>query len=426
MASSVGTGVLAQVVLVVSGVVLARALGPEQRGILALVFVLSALASQVGSLGVPVSVTYWIAREGVNPRGLLRGLRGFRNFQSAAILAAHAGLIVLLLEPKSPAGFLWVGFLSLAATAAGLSLMYGLATLQGLRRFGAFNVLRIMNPTLYVVGVLLLWMLDRATLTSIALVIIGTSVVSAGATWLIVLRVASAPAETYDAPTREIVAFGLRSLAGAAPPVETFRLDQLLVGLVLAPAALGYYIVALSFTNLTKFIGQSIGMITYPRVAAADDRLRLRIIRRDFALGVAICGSVTLGLILAVPWLLPFFFGSEFGPARVSAQILLVAGFFASIRRILVDGTRGLGRPTWGAIAELLTLLALPAAAVVAGFTDSLAALAVVLAGGNLLGLLVVAPALLTSQRANAAAAPALTKARQPPPSPAKAAAGIR
>lgn len=395
MTGSMATAVMSQLLLVASGVVVARALGPENRGVLALVFVLSALTAQVGSLGVPVSVTYWIAARDVSPRALLRGLRGFRSLQYAAMLGVHAVLILIVLEPRSPSGFLWVGFLSLGATAAGLSLMYGLAVLQGLRRFGAFNSLRILNPTLYMVGVVGLWVVDRASLTSIALVIITASVVAAGATWLVVLRQAPLAAGSNEVTSRQIMSFGLRSLAGAAPPVETFRLDQLLVGLVLTPVALGYYIVAQAFTNLTRFIGQSIGMVTYPRVAAADDRSQLRLIRHDFALGVAVSGSLTVGLILAVPWLMPFFFGSEFAPARATAQILLIAAFFASIRRILIDGTRGAGRAMWGASAELLTLLALPAAVVVTGYTESLAAVALVLAGANLLGLLAVAPALL-------------------------------
>jgi O-antigen/teichoic acid export membrane protein len=384
---------------VASGVLVARALGPENRGILALVFVLSAIATQLGSLGVPLSVTYWIAAEELNLRSLLRGLRRFRNVQSALILAAQAALILVVLEPRSPAGFLWVGFLSLAATASGLSQMYGLAVLQGLRRFGSFNSLRILNGALYLVGVVGLWVMNQATLTSITLVVIGASVIAAGATWLVVLRDAPAADRHNEVPTRRLVTFGLRSLVGSSPPVETFRLDQLLVGLVLPPIALGYYIVALAFTNLTRFIGQSIGMVTYPKVAAADKSSQLRIMRHHFALSAAVCGSLTLALIVFVPWLLPLFFGSEFEPASTAAQILLVATFFAAIRRVLIDGTRGSGRPAWGATAELLTLLALPVVVVVTRYTDSVAAVAFVLAGANFVGLVAIAPALLGVKR---------------------------
>ena len=196
--------------------------------------------------------------------------------------------------------------------------------LQGLRQFGAFNSLRVLNGALYGVGAVALWTVGKATPTSVSLVFIAASVIAAGATWIVVLRAAPVAGDSNKVPIGQIVSFGLRSLFGASPPVETFRIDQLLVGLVLPSVALGYYIVALAFTNLTRFIGQSIGMVTYPRVAAADDRKsQLRIIRKDFALGTAVCGSLTVALIGVVPWLLPLFFGSEFEPAATAAQVLL-------------------------------------------------------------------------------------------------------
>jgi O-antigen/teichoic acid export membrane protein len=423
MVSSIATGVMGQVILVASGVIVARALGPENRGVLALVFVLTAVAAQVGSLGVPVSVTYWIAARKVNPALLLKELRRFRNFQHGAILVAQAGLIFVVLEPRSPAGFVWVGLLSLTATAARVSQMYGLAVLQGLRRFNAFNALRLLDVTLYMLGVVGLWFANLATLTSITIAVISASVASAGVIWLVVLRVLPSAAAHERVATDGIVSFGVRSLVGSTPPIETFRLDQLLVGLVLSPVALGYFIVAQAFTNLTRFIGQSIGMVTYPRIAAADQASQLRMLRRDFALGVVVAGAVTAVLIAAAPELVPFFFGSDFAPAVLTAQILLVATFLASVRRILVEGTRGSGRPTWGACAELLTLAAVPAVLVVSGYTDALAAVALVLAVANLLGFLVVVPALLGISRGKPTLVPqvrAAPRILQPAPDKAR------
>ena len=49
MAGSIATGVLGQVVLVASGIVVARALGPESRGVLALVFLLGAIVTQLAA-----------------------------------------------------------------------------------------------------------------------------------------------------------------------------------------------------------------------------------------------------------------------------------------------------------------------------------------------------------------------------------------
>lgn len=396
MVGSIATAVAAQLLLVASGVIVARALGPEDRGVVALIFVLVTVVTQAGSLGAPSAVTYWIAARRTSAGSLLRELRGFRIVQLIVILAVHVGLIFVVLQPRTSASIVLIGCLSLVATAAAVSQMYGLAVLQGLRRFGAFNAVRIMNGALYTVAVVGLWAADAATLESVTIAFVATGVVAAIGTWLAVSRVVSG-GEDSDVSARQMVSFGLRSLLGSSPPVETFRLDQLLVGLVLSPIALGYYVVALAFTNLSRLVGQSIGMVTFPRVTAEPDRRRkLRLVRGDFLLGCVVCGAATVALVLAVPRLLPFFFGSAFEPAVVPAQVLLVGAFFASVRRILVDATRGAGWPLWGAVAEAATLTVVPAVVIASWVTDSLTAVAVLVTAANFVGLLAVAPALFS------------------------------
>jgi O-antigen/teichoic acid export membrane protein len=395
MAGSIATGLMSQVVLVVSGIVVARALGPQNRGVLALVLALSAIATQMGSLGTPLAFTYWIAGERANQGALFHSSGSFRRLQLTVVTAAQAVLILVVVAPKSPRGFLWVAIISLVATGASLSQMYGLAVLQGMRKFAAFNMLRILGGALYATGVVGLWIANDATLVSVMLVVIMSTVIAAGATWVVVRQTALVAATDNIPPTRRLVSFGLRSLLGASPPLETFRLDQLVVGLALPTVALGYYVVALAFTNLSRFIGQSIGMVTYPRVAAADSReARLHVLRGDFVLGVVVSGSSTGALIMVVPRILPFFFGREFASAETVAQILLVGAFFASVRKILIEGTRGLGKPGWGTVAESVTLVAVPVVVVGSHYAKSLIFVASAIAAANLVALLVLAPAL--------------------------------
>jgi O-antigen/teichoic acid export membrane protein len=399
MAGSIATGIVGQAILVASGVVVARALGPSDRGLLGLLTVIAALTTQLGALGAPVAVTYWIASKGVNPRSLLRGLRLFRNCQICAILAAQAALIYLIMEPKSPPGYFGVALLSVGASVGSVAQMYGLAVLQGLGQFRAFNLLRTLNPAVYAFGTVTVWIAGLANLTSVTLVLVAASIVAAAATWIFALRAVPNTGDATDrVPVRQVVSFGLRALFGSSPPVETFRLDQLLVGLLLPPVALGYYIVALAFTNLTRFIGQSIGMVTFPKVAqnAANRHTQLRIIRHDFILGSIVCGGTAVVLFAMVPWLVPFFFGTQFAAAESAARIMIVGSLCAAARRILIDGTRGAGLPIWGATAECVTLAALPTAIVVTRYTESLSAVAAAMTAANLLGLLIIAPSLFS------------------------------
>src|SRR5436189_6014448 len=69
-------GVAAQATLLVSGVVLARALGPENRGYMALLTLVTAVAWQFAGLGIPFALTYAVARV---PQAAVRILRSVRT-----------------------------------------------------------------------------------------------------------------------------------------------------------------------------------------------------------------------------------------------------------------------------------------------------------------------------------------------------------
>src|SRR5688572_7701167 len=60
---SLGAGGAGQAALVVSGILAARALGPENRGHLALLTLVPWVVCQLGLLGVPNAVTYYVARD---------------------------------------------------------------------------------------------------------------------------------------------------------------------------------------------------------------------------------------------------------------------------------------------------------------------------------------------------------------------------
>jgi O-antigen/teichoic acid export membrane protein len=173
--------------------------------------------------------------------------------------------------------------------------------------------------------------------------------------------------------------FGLRGLLGSTSPIETFRLDQAVVGLFLSTASLGLYVAGLAFANLPRFIAQSIGYVAYPRVAGRSDEGEARAeLWQFFWLAVGICSLLVVGLELAVGRLVPIFFTHKFDGAVALTRILLVSALFLSARRVLTDGASGLGRPGLGTIAEVTSWAFLvPALAI---FTPLLGARGVALA----------------------------------------------
>ena len=83
---SVVTGVAMQTVLLLSGVVVARALGPTDRGYLALLALVPVLLWQLGSLGLPVATTYFVAQDPSRRREVSRAMRRPALIQCAVLV----------------------------------------------------------------------------------------------------------------------------------------------------------------------------------------------------------------------------------------------------------------------------------------------------------------------------------------------------
>lgn len=351
---SILTGVLGQGALFVSGVLVARALGPEDRGYLALVALVPVVITIIGVLGLDLAVVYFVSRDPSHSRAIAAAVRRPGLVQAAALAAVHT-VAVLIMVRNGPSGFRTAGLVSLAVIPAMVAQDYGLALLQGLRRFTPFNVLRLMPAVSYAVALLTAILVGFDHIAEIAVVWTAT-VVASGIAALVAGVRALPPSDDGSAPPpklREMARFGVASLLGSATPVETFRLDVAVTGLFLAPASLGLYVAAASFTNLPRFIAESAGTVAYPYVSAETDPAAAKAKAwRFFWAVLGLSTTVALVLGLSAGWVVPFLFGDSFTGAVPIARILLVSAVLLSARRILAEGMRGAGYPSANSVAE--------------------------------------------------------------------------
>jgi O-antigen/teichoic acid export membrane protein len=355
MTVTLAGGLISQLVLIASGTFAARLLGAEDRGYLALIALVPVGLSQLGTLGLPVATTFYVAQRPRAARATVGQLVPLCISQAVLLVALHAGLLVVISHatnlPWAPA------ILSLAVIPASLALQYGLAILQGTQAFRRLNGLMILPAALYALGLTVLMVAGSGALFVVTAVWVGTMSVAAAATLLASVR--ALPAGGEDAPSvTEMTRFGVRALIDTTSPVEIFRVDQALIGLFLSPKALGLYVVALAFTNLPRFISRSIGIVAYPAIAAARAQTR-REIWRYVTLVVVITGAAAVVLEALMPRIIPMFFGSQFAEAVPVARLILIASFLVAIRRVLADCFRGAGRPELGTIAEVSSWIVL-------------------------------------------------------------------
>ena len=354
---SIMTGIGGQAVLLISGILVARALGPEGRGYLALLVIFPAILSQLGSLGLPQAATYFIATNRDDARVIYNRLKVPILGQVLVIVIIHFVIVSLYVRQQSGEVII-AGYLSLVVIPGMIAQQYGLAILQGCQMYRPFNVMRLMPATLYAILILSIFLAQVASLPSIAFVWVCSYVMVGFFTaYLAIYRVLRLPENKNDTnppSLPQMFKFGLKGLLGTVSPMQNFRLDQLVAGLFLSPAALGLYVVGQAFTNLVRFIAQSVGMVEYPTVAANENNATARrLIWRFFFSVTVMNGLVVLVLIALMPILVPFFFGKVFIGSIPIARLLLLGAYFESLRRILVEGMRGMGKPEVSTWAEL-------------------------------------------------------------------------
>lgn len=399
MAGSLLTAGLGQLVLMVSGVLVARSLGPEDRGYLALVVLVPTILTAVANLGLPLATTYYVARDRSRAAPIARSVLRDAVGQAVVIIAAQL-VILWIVFADEPERVKVAGLISLAALPGILAQQYGLALLQGLQRFAAFNTLRTTPAAMYALGVLMVFVLGIDHLVEIASVWVAAQASVGVVTLGFALRRLPADAPQSSAVSRaQLMKFGLKSFIGYVSPVETFRLDQAVIALFLTPAALGLYVVSLTLTNLPRFVAQSIGMVAYPEVASiSDPQAARRRMWRYVVVGALITALVIAPLEVMAGLLVRFFFGDEFGGAESITRILLLGTFFVGLRRVLADGARGAGYPGLGTIAEVASWMSfLPALALLLPLGGRGVALALSFAWG--FSLLVLAVAVVSADR---------------------------
>jgi O-antigen/teichoic acid export membrane protein len=339
-----------------TGVLLARFLGPAGRGELAAILLWPSVLAAVGTLGVSEAVTYETARGSSPVRNVVGSSFAIAAAQTL-VLVAIGSVLVALVHRGGDARTVRLSHLYLAFIPLNLLALYAAAALNGLRRFFAFHALRLMVIVVTAVGVVA--MATTGTLTvEAAIVIYLLANALTAATVLVVLARRGALSVAADRETiRRLLGFGIRTHSTSLASLLNERLDQLVISVFLAPAKLGLYVIAVTLTSATTIIGQAAASVVVPMVASLRDpaaRIAAATRYASWVLVGAVC--VAIPMLVWTSALIRILFGGEFLGAATVTRVLLVASVFFSVNRVVAAILNAVGRPLDAGIAESLSL----------------------------------------------------------------------
>jgi O-antigen/teichoic acid export membrane protein len=332
-----------------TGILTARLLGPEGRGLVALGLAVSTIAATLVGLGLQQAFGVLIAaRSDRAPEAV--GLSLWSGFILGGLTALAGWTLTPLLIPDDHTATL----VRLAFLAVPVSLIGGGLTgvLQGLRLGRRFNATRLLAPGAYCVGILLLAITGAFSAQGVVIVYVLALVLAALASYALVDRSSRRLAPPSRAFAASAIRYGMVvSIGGIALAVNR----QLAIPVLSVAADLrdvGYYAVGMSYALPVGIISVAIALHTLPDIAAVDPAGRIPLVRRRTRSTVISLGAIGGVTVLGAPLLIPLAFGEDFRPAVTTGQLLVVAAALASFVHLQAEIGRGIGRPGLPAAAE--------------------------------------------------------------------------
>ncbi len=300
----------------VTGIVLARMLGPHDRGVLALLLLLPSTVVSIVKLGISQATVYAINRKGHSVVEVASNVASLALLLGTLAAVACWFLREWLTETFFPGAPPWLFAAALVRVPAMLLDDYLFGVLQATGRYSIYNIRLIFSEALRVVGVVLALVVFELGLATTVFLYMAITLINI--VWLVVStrRVIPFRLRVYGSLLRELLSFGFKSYVQTLTSHMLLRIDIYMVAALLkSPADVAFYSLALRFTEMVLEIPQAVGLVLYPRLASIGEseiyRLTAQACRRTLLLsGVGAMGIAVLG-----PYVLLVWYGEAYAPA---------------------------------------------------------------------------------------------------------------
>jgi len=354
--SNFTTTVVMSICGMLTGVLVARLLGPGGRGELAAAVIWPTFIMGIVGFGQAQSVTFFSGKL-LDDVGKVMGTAfGIGLFQGLLGYLVGWLLIPIVLSAQN-SSVIDLSRWYLLIVLVGIGISYSTFVLQGSARFLAWNICRITGPICYLATIGTYWLFDIQKPMAVIWAMIATSLLPpvVGVIWLFrteTVRFASGL-------VGPLLNYGGRSWLASIPVMMNARLDQLVMSVFIAPIELGYYAIAVVWAGVSLPVSSAIANTAFAHVASAStDGEGLATVTRAFRYGL-FANLVVAGAIGALtPLMLLVLFGCQFITSVIPAIILVAASVPSGMNYIVSDTLRGLNLPAAPAIAEMVGLLA--------------------------------------------------------------------
>lgn len=356
---NIGANLLTTILGLVGSIILARWLGPSQRGIFAAIILIPSILQYFVNFGLSSATVYFTAIPDADKHKIWSSVFTIGLFQSILGLLFGWEIINLYL-PKFSSNSVQLGHLYLLTLPLGLFGMYATYMLQGASYFKITNILKCIVPAGYCVGILSLKIQNMLSVENMVYIQIFIQLVylmvAFAFLYKIILRRFSLQID-FDY-IRKMLNYGIKVWFGDVSQLANSRTDQFLIGFFLNSRDLGIYTVAVSVAGFTSIFANAVRTIIVPTVAGKITFIdKANEIVFYFKRYWFFSFIFHLIFVLSVSILIPLIFGKQYSESVAISQILILGYLFINAKTVLAGGIQGIGFPKITSIVEFIGMI---------------------------------------------------------------------
>ncbi len=354
-----GSKLISLLISICSGVIIARTLGPEGKGVLSIAFLVPTLICTFFVFDSGVGIRYYLAKKPDQVGDMVK---------SAFVCGGLVGITLVVLSyltlipfHKLIARGIPVDILSISILLVPFMVTGSLfsAVLSGLKRFFTVSVIGLADIATYTVLILVLSQISLTTkgvvisklATSFAIALIFVTVMWKGK---LITRLATVRGRLL----KDIVKYGLKSYPGTIAQFLSYRFDFFLVAYFLSFAQVGLYALAVSWSELLFYLPDSMAMALFPAIASSrsiKDSNELTAIMTKAVMIIMFVGSIFIFLFAGK--LIPLLYTDKFLNSIYPLFILLPGVIMLSVWKIVLSDLAGRGFPQYKSISSTIGMV---------------------------------------------------------------------
>jgi len=332
-------------------ILLARALGKEDRGIYTLVILLPQMLVSFLNLGIGPATAFYVSRKDHEFHQAVRENIGLTFWISLGTILVGLAIIFLfgdLLFPDVSRNYL---LLSLLVIPMSLLVSYLVSIFQGIQDFRLFNLIgMIIQLVMVVLVAVLVWWLAKGVLGAIW-AYLGSNFVGT-VLLLAIIRKQTRPHRLFSfkvdrSYVRQVLNYGLKAHFSNMITFLNYRADNFLLNYLSGAVSVGIYSVSVGLGEQLWIPSNAIASVIMPRIASLSDdeeqRKQITPMTTRFVFWFSLLIAVFVWLL--AQWGIVLLYGAEYRQSAAALRALLPGIVMFNAARILANDLAGRGKP---------------------------------------------------------------------------------